>query len=55
MLWLVSGLRPGEPFLPDAAPRLRARLGEAGQLGRGEPVFPRLVDRVGTASGGGRF
>jgi hypothetical protein len=54
-LWLVSGLRPGEPFLPDAAPRLRARLGEGGRVGRGEPVFPRLVDRVGAASGGGRF
>jgi methionyl-tRNA synthetase len=44
-----------EPFLPDAAPRLRARLGEGGQLVRGEPVFPRLADRIGAASGGGRF
>jgi methionyl-tRNA synthetase len=44
-----------EPFLPDAAPRLRARLGEGDRVGRGEPVFPRLADRIGAASGGGRF
>ena len=36
------------PFLPDAAARLRERLGDGADVGRGDPIFPRLAADSGT-------
>jgi methionyl-tRNA synthetase len=36
-----------DPFLPDGSARLRERLGDGADVGRGDPVFPRLTARAG--------